>query len=104
MAQAGEDGLRKVSTARLASAVWAWGALDARPATSWPVLTATLSRRLLHPGDKLAVRAGLEKLANGAPLWGDCDALRHTLGGAGPARSGRMVRLPCRTLAQVGLL
>ena len=106
MAQAGEDGLREVSTARLASAVWAWGALDARPATSWPVLTATLSRRMLHPGDKLALRAGLEQLANGAPLLGDCDALRNTLGAAGaPARSGRTVRLPCRTLPpHVGFL
>ena len=98
MAQAGEDGLRNVSTARLASAVWAWGTLDARPASSWPILTATLSRRMLHHGDKLALRAGLEQLASGAPLLGDCDALRRTLGGVAAARSGRTVRLPCRTL------
>ena len=103
IAQAGEGGLRDVSTARLASAVWALGALQARRASSWPVLTATLSRRLLQPGDKLAVRVGLEQLANGEPLLGDSDALRRNLGGTAAAPSRRTVRLPCRTLAELGL-
>lgn len=103
MAQAGEDGLREVSTARLASAVWAWGALRARPARSWPALTATLSKRHLRPGDKTVLRAGLEQLATDEPLLGDCDALLQVASasvGAVPS-PGRSVRLPCRTMPQI---
>ena len=103
MAQAGESGLRDVSTARLASAVWAWGALQARPTLSWPALTATLSKRLLRPGDKMTLRAGLEQLATGEPLLDDCDALlRLAAASEGAVPSGRTVRLPCRTMLQLG--
>ena len=103
MAQAGEGGLRDVSTARLVSAVWAWGALQARPTLSWPALTATLSKRLLRPGDKLALRAGLEQLASGQPRLDDCDALLRlacTSPEAAQSRE-RVLRLPCRTMAQL---
>ena len=103
MAQAGERGLREVSTARLVSAVWAWGAFQARPAKSWPALIATLSKRHLHPGDQMALRAGLEQLAIDEPLLDDCDALmRLTSASAAVPSASRMVRLPCRTIAQLG--
>lgn len=103
MAQAGEDGLRDVSTARLAGAVWAWGALQARPTLSWPALSATLSKRLLRPGDKATLRAGLEQLAAREPLLDDCGTLLQLASASGAAvpSSGRMVRLPCRTMLQL---
>lgn len=104
MAQAGELGLREVSTARLASAVWAWGALKEQPVLSWPAVTATLSKRLLRAGDKAALQAGLEQLASGEPPLDSDVLLRLASGGAVPhSRNGRMVKLPCRSVAQLGL-
>ncbi len=101
LAQAAAPGLLAVGTARLAGAVWGFGALGVRP-SSWPLLAAALARRELRPADKSTLRVGLDRLQASTGVQEGDAALRLAVARA-PAQEGaaahhRDVWLSCRPL------
>jgi hypothetical protein len=101
LAQAGQPGLRAVSTARLAGAVWACGAFGWRPSASWPLLLDALESRELRPADGRALFTGLSRL-QGCAGSSDADSTLQLRAAAQLDEAGmppvRSVWLSCRPL------